>query len=340
MGAASGATMAEVILAEEGIETLFGTLDENLRGIEKAFGVSLTARGNRLHIEGDAEGTRLAESLFSQLSALLEKGYRLRPEDVGTAVRVLRESPQTSLVEFFLGGSLVDKVRQKVRPRSLQQQLYLQAMAEHDLVVSIGPAGTGKTYLAVAMAAVSLLEQRVKRIVLTRPAVEAGEKLGFLPGDLAEKVNPYLRPLYDALYDILGFEKVAKLLERGSIEVAPLAFMRGRTLNDSFIILDEAQNTTSEQMKMFLTRVGFNSKAVVNGDITQVDLPAGRVSGLREAQEVLADIEGIKFIRFTERDVVRHELVQQIVLAYERHQRRQDAGGRREEGPGGGSPGG
>lgn len=326
-----------MILADEGIETLFGTLDENLRGIEKAFGVSLAARGNRLHIEGEPEGTRLAQSLLSQLSALLERGYRLRPEDVSTAVRVMRESPETSLVEFFLGDSLVERVRQKVQPRSLQQQRYLQAMVEHDLVISIGPAGTGKTYLAVAMAAVSLLEKRVRRIVLTRPAVEAGEKLGFLPGDLVEKVNPYLRPLYDALYDILGFDKVAKMLERQTIEVAPLAFMRGRTLNDSFIILDEAQNTTSEQMKMFLTRVGFNSRAVINGDVTQVDLPSGKVSGLREAEEVLAGVAGIKFVRFTDRDVVRHELVQQIVLAYERHQRRQEEATRRDEGSGRGS---
>ncbi len=329
-GRDDGAAVTEVILADEGLETLFGTLDENLRGIERALGVALTARGNRLHIDGEPEAARLAESLVSQLSTLLEKGYRLQPEDISTAVRVIRESPQTSLVDFFLGDSLVEKVRERVKPRGLQQQHYLQAMAEHDLVISIGPAGTGKTYLAVAMAAVCLLEKRVRRIVLTRPAVEAGEKLGFLPGDLVEKVNPYLRPLYDALYDILGFDKVSKMLERQTIEVAPLAFMRGRTLNDSFIILDEAQNTTSEQMKMFLTRVGFNSRAVINGDVTQVDLPSGRVSGLKEAEEVLAGIAGIKFVRFTERDVVRHELVQQIVLAYDRHQRRQEENPRRD----------
>ena len=201
----------------------------------------------------------------------------------------------------------------------VKQQLYIQSMIDHDIVISIGPAGTGKTYLAVAMAAAALLEKRVRRIILARPAVEAGEKLGFLPGDLVEKVNPYLRPLHDALHDIIGYEKVGRMLERGIIEIAPIGFMRGRTLNDSFIILDEAQNTTSEQMKMFLTRIGFNSKAVINGDVTQVDLPQGRTSGLKEAQEVLSGVEGIKFFYFDQRDVVRHSLVQEIVSAYERH---------------------
>ncbi len=310
--------MTQVLVAEEGIPTLFGTRDANLRHIEEAFEVSLSARGNKIQIEGKSDRRALVERLLVQLSALLERGYRLEPEDVDTAVRVVKEAPETSLVEFFLSEGLLGSVQQRVRPRSVRQQLYLQAMAESDLVVSVGPAGTGKTYLAVAMAAVALQEQQVRRLILARPAVEAGEKLGFLPGDLAEKVNPYLRPLYDALYEIIGFEKVAKMLERGTIEVAPLAFMRGRTLNDSFIILDEAQNTTSEQMKMFLTRVGFNSKAVVNGDITQIDLPAGRASGLKEALEVLSDIEGVRFVHFTERDVVRHPLVAEIVRAYER----------------------
>jgi phosphate starvation-inducible PhoH-like protein len=208
-------------------------------------------------------------------------------------------------------------LRQVVTPRNVRQQDYLQAIAEHDIVFAIGPAGTGKTYLAVAMAAAALLEKTVKRIVLCRPAVEAGEKLGFLPGDLAEKVNPYLRPLHDALYDILGYEKVGRMLERNIIEVAPLAFMRGRTLNDAFIILDEAQNTTSEQMKMFLTRIGFGSKAVVTGDVTQIDLPPGKVSGLKEAERVLAGVEPIRFVRFDHRDVVRHRIVQAIVSAYD-----------------------
>lgn len=316
--------ITQVTLAEEGIESLFGTRDENLKRIERAFGVTLTARGNQLRIGGDPDRAVLAERLVSQLSLLLERGFRLQPIDVETSIRVLQESPQTSLVDFFLSDGVQATVRRLVVPRSLRQQLYLQAMGEYDLVISIGPAGTGKTYLAVAMAAAALKERQIRRIILARPAVEAGEKLGFLPGDLAEKVNPYLRPLYDALYDILGFEKVGKLLERGTIEVAPLAFMRGRTLNDSFIILDEAQNTTTEQMKMFLTRIGFNSKAVINGDITQIDLPVGKVSGLIEAQAVLNTVDGIKFIQFDERDVVRHRLVQKIVRAYDHHHRRQE----------------
>ncbi len=315
--------ITQVTLAEEGIEALFGTRDENLKRIERAFGVTLTARGNQLRIGGDPEQASLVESLVSQLSLLLEKGFRLQPIDVETSIRVIEESPHTSLVDFFLSDGIQATVRGLIVPRSLRQQLYLQAMAEYDLVISIGPAGTGKTYLAVAMAAAALKEGQIRRIILARPAVEAGEKLGFLPGDLAEKVNPYLRPLYDALYDIIGFDKVDKLLERGAIEVAPLAFMRGRTLNDSFIILDEAQNTTTEQMKMFLTRIGFNSKAVINGDITQIDLPAG-MSGLIEAQKVLDSVEGIKFIQFDERDVVRHRLVQKIVRAYDDYRRRRE----------------
>jgi phosphate starvation-inducible protein PhoH and related proteins len=312
----AGGSLTQVTLADEGISALFGTQDENLRHIERAFDVSLSARGNKVHIGGDPERRQVVERLLRQLSALLDRGYKLQSDDVDTAVRVLQQTPDTSLEDFFLPEGLIGRVREKVRPRSLTQRLYLQAMAEHDLVVSVGPAGTGKTYLAVAMAAVALQENQVRRVILARPAVEAGEKLGFLPGDLADKVNPYLRPLYDALYDIIGFEQVGRMLERGTIEVAPLAFMRGRTLNDSFIILDEAQNTTSEQMKMFLTRVGFDSKAVVNGDVTQVDLPSGKASGLQDAVRVLRDIEGIKFVHFTEHDVVRHPLVAKIVRAY------------------------
>ncbi|MEJ2085093.1 MAG: PhoH family protein [Acidobacteriota bacterium] len=321
----------EVNLADEGIDVLFGTHDENLKRIEKAFDVTVSARGGQLRISG--ERVELAEHLLRDLSDLLARGYPLRPVDVDTAIRVLREAPETSLVEFFVGEGILGAARHLVSPRSLKQQLYLKAMSEFDLVISIGPAGTGKTYLAVAMAAAALQERLVRRIILARPAVEAGERLGFLPGDLAEKVNPYLRPLYDALYDIIGFDKVGKLLERGTIEVAPIAFMRGRTLNDSFVILDEAQNTTSEQMEMFLTRIGFNSKAVITGDVTQVDLPSGRISGLVEAQSVLKSIEGIRFIRFDERDVVRHRLVQKIVRAYEKYEKRKEASGAAEQEP-------
>jgi phosphate starvation-inducible PhoH-like protein len=310
--------MTQVTLAEEGLDTLFGTQDENLRRIERTFDVTVTARGTDVNIQGDPERVTVVEHLLAELRAVHERGYHFRPGDVQTAIRVIAEAPQSSLVEFFYPEGLLASVRRLVAPRSFKQQLYLQAMIDYDIVITIGPAGTGKTYLAVAMAAAYLQEKRVRRIILARPAVEAGEKLGFLPGDLAEKVNPYLRPLHDALHDIIGFEKVARMMERGIIEVAPIAFMRGRTLNDSFIILDEAQNTTPEQMKMFLTRIGFNSKAVINGDITQIDLPQGRMSGLREAQEVLSEIEGIKFFRFDKSDVVRHSLVQQIVSAYDR----------------------
>jgi phosphate starvation-inducible PhoH-like protein len=314
--------MTQVTLAEEGIAALFGTRDENLRHIERSFKVSLSARGNKVQITGDPERQAVVERLLQQLSALLDRGYRLQADDVDTAVRVLQEAPDASLEEFFLSDGGLRQVGDKVRPRSLSQRLYLQAMAESDLVISVGPAGTGKTYLAVAMAAVALQENRVRRVILARPAVEAGEKLGFLPGDLVDKVNPYLRPLYDALYDIIGFERVTRMLERGTIEVAPIAFMRGRTLNDSFIILDEAQNTTSEQMKMFLTRLGFGSKAVVTGDVTQIDLPDGRGrSGLLAVRSFLEGIPGLEFVDLTSADVVRHRIVQDIVDAYELHER-------------------
>ncbi len=317
----AAAGTAQLRLAEEGLDALFGTQDENLRRIERTFEVTVAARGSELQILGEPGRVAVVERLLTELSGLGQKGYRFRPGDVQTAIRVLAEDPAASLLEFFLPEGLLASVRRLVTPRSIKQQLYIKAMVEYDLVITIGPAGTGKTYLAVAMAAAALFEKRVRRIVLARPAVEAGEKLGFLPGDLAEKVNPYLRPLHDALHDIIGYDKVGRMMERGIIEVAPIAFMRGRTLNDSFIILDEAQNTTTEQMKMFLTRIGYNAKAVVNGDITQVDLPQGRQSGLREAQEVLADVAGIKFFTFDQRDVVRHQLVQQIVTAYDQFDR-------------------
>ena len=327
--------MTTVTIAEDRLGLLFGTRDENLKRIESAFGVSVTARGGQIRVEGDEAPSALAAYLVEQLSMLLESGFPLQPTDVETSIRVLQEAPDTSLVDFFLGDGVLGTVRGLVRPRSMSQQIYLQAMSDFDLVISIGPAGTGKTYLAVAMAAAALKERLVRRIVLARPAVEAGERLGFLPGDLVEKVNPYLRPLYDALYDILGFDKVGRLMERGTIEVAPIAFMRGRTLNDSFIILDEAQNTTTEQMKMALTRIGFNSKAVINGDITQIDLPSGKTSGLIEARRVLKSVKGIKFIQFSERDVVRHRLVQKMVRAYDQYDQQKvdsDTGPARREG--------
>ncbi|MDX1502443.1 MAG: PhoH family protein [Thermoanaerobaculia bacterium] len=327
----------ELTLPDSGTESLFGIQDENLRRIERAFGVTVTARGDRARVEGEGSQAEVVAHLLSELGILLERGQRLRGGEVETAIRVVREDPSASLVEFFSAEGMLGAVRRLVSPRSLRQRRYLEAMQTSDMVISIGPAGTGKTFLAVATAAAALVEKRVRRIVLARPAVEAGERLGFLPGDLAEKVNPYLRPLYDALHDLLGFEKVARMLDRGIIEVAPIAFMRGRTLNDSFVILDEAQNTTSEQMKMFLTRIGFNSKAVITGDVTQVDLPAGKVSGLREAEQILAGVEGIHFIHFTERDVVRHPLVQKIITAYERHERRRKPAADAESTPAGGS---
>ncbi|HYN23263.1 MAG TPA: PhoH family protein, partial [Thermoanaerobaculia bacterium] len=309
--------MAQVTLAEEGLDTLFGTQDENLRRIERTFDVTLNARGNELNVHGDPERVQAVERLLAGLNAVTEKGYRFRPGEVQTAIRVAAESPETSLVEFFLPEGMLASVRRLVMPRTFKQQLYMQAMIDYDIVISIGPAGTGKTYLAVAMAAAALMEKKVRRIILARPAVEAGEKLGFLPGDLAEKVNPYLRPLHDALHDIIGYDKVGKMLERGIIEVAPIAFMRGRTLNESFIILDEAQNTTTEQMKMVLTRIGFGSKVVITGDITQIDLPKGLTSGLVEAIAVLNGVSGISFVYFDEKDVVRHRLVQSVIKAYE-----------------------
>ncbi len=315
--------MSRLKLAEEGLEALFGAHDHNLKLIEREFGVRLSARGNELVIDGEAEPVERVHRLMADLSALSARDFRLRAEDVRTAIRVAHQAPKMSLIEFFQPTDhILSAARRMISPRSLNQYLYMKAMLEHDIVVSIGPAGTGKTFLAVAMAATALKEKKVRRIVLARPAVEAGEKLGFLPGDLAEKVNPYLRPLDDSLYDLMGYDKVGGLLESGVIEVAPIAFMRGRTLNDSFVILDEAQNTTSEQMKMFLTRIGFGSKAVVNGDITQVDLPSFTASGLREVQDVLRGTAGIDFVYFDKRDVVRHPLVQKIVAAYEKHEKR------------------
>jgi len=296
---------------------LFGAYDENLRTIEKDTGVRIAARGSEVHLTGAAADVERVERLLLQMIDLLESGYSFRKGDVEIATRLLRDNPEAALSEFFSQGRIKAAPGRAITPKTLNQRLYIETIRSHDLVFSIGPAGTGKTYLAVAMAVSFLNEKQANRIILARPAVEAGEKLGFLPGDMSEKVDPYFRPLYDALFHLMDREKATLLMEKGAIEIAPLAFMRGRTLNDSFVILDEAQNTTSEQMKMFLTRIGHNTKVVVTGDITQIDLPPGRTSGLIEAQSVVADIEGIRFVYFTERDVVRHPLVQSIIKAYE-----------------------
>jgi phosphate starvation-inducible PhoH-like protein len=301
------------------VTALFGIADENLRAIEEAFGVRLAARGNEISVKGEGEGEETARKLLSDFSELLAIGYPLKASDVSTGIRVLKEDPGASLVEFFVETPFGPTLKSTITARNIKQRLYVQTIDRHDLVFAIGPAGTGKTYLAVAMAAAALLEKKVKRIVLARPAVEAGERLGFLPGDMLAKVDPYLRPLFDALYDMLDAERLNMYMERGTIEVAPLAFMRGRTLNDSFIILDEAQNTSPEQMQMFLTRLGFGSKVVVTGDVTQVDLPREQASGLIQVQDILGSIDDIAFIRFGHEDVVRHKLVQRIVEAYKLH---------------------
>ena len=308
--------MRKVALPEEVLIDVFGHHDENLRAIEKDLGVRVSARGTEVTVQGDADKEALATNLVEQLVTVVRGGYALKKGDVEIAARLLRDNRQAVLHEFFAAGRLRATNGRYVTPKSINQRIYLDAMRDSDLVFSIGPAGTGKTYLAVAAAVSHLSEKKVERIILCRPAVEAGEKLGFLPGDMADKVDPYFRPLYDALYHLLDRDRANAQLERGSIEIAPLAFMRGRTLNNSFVILDEAQNTTSEQMKMFLTRLGNNSKAVITGDVTQVDLPPGRTSGLIEAQSVVAAVSGIRFVYFDETDVVRHPLVQSIIKAY------------------------
>ena len=304
-------------MPDEGLETLFGSFDENLRNLETALNVKLKTSGHDLVAEGAPDDVAKAERALEQLASLLRGGYRFSRDDMRTVVQLLGRGEPVDLQDFLMRGASRSAGRRMVTPKSVTQRRYLEAIDQFDIVFGVGPAGTGKTYLAMAQAVAFLIAKRVTRIILARPAVEAGEKLGFLPGDVQEKVNPYLRPLYDALYDMLETERVERLLERGVIEIAPIAFMRGRTLNDAFVILDEAQNTTREQMKMFLTRLGFGAKAVVTGDITQIDLPSGRESGLVEALRVVDGIEGIATVYFDERDVVRHPLVQRIVKAYE-----------------------
>jgi len=308
-----------------GIEPLFGTRDENIRVLENGLNVRIQLLEDSLEIEGEESDVARAEDILSDYVALVKEGHAFTNGDLNSYFRLVTEDRELGLRGLVISGRQRNFGKKSVAPKSTNQRRYVEAIERNDLVFGIGPAGTGKTYLAVAMAVSALISKQVSRIILTRPAVEAGERLGFLPGTVQEKVDPYLRPLYDALYDMLEVERVDKLLERSVIEVAPLAFMRGRTLNDSFIIMDEAQNSTSEQMKMILTRQGFNSKMVVTGDITQIDLPGGKRSGLLEAIEVLRGVEGIRFVYFDERDVVRHNLVQRIVKAYERYNEQNSA---------------
>lgn len=305
---------------------LFGEHDENLKLVEELLEVKISARGSEVQLWGAKEDRDLALKLLNELYELVKRGYPLYRMDVGFASRILKQDPNADLKDIFLDAVYISTKKQSIAPKSLAQKEYVDAIRQYDIVLGIGPAGTGKTYLAMAMAVSSLTRKQVSRIILTRPALEAGEKLGFLPGDIQEKVNPYLRPLYDALHDMMDWQQTSRLLERGVVEVAPLAFMRGRTLNDSFVILDEAQNTTSEQMKMFLTRLGFGSKAVITGDITQIDLPASRPSGLVDVIQILKGIEGIRFVYFSELDVVRHRLVQDVIKAYEKNEARTAAG--------------
>jgi len=300
------------------IRMLCGERNSHLRLLEDKIGVSVDVRGNNLTLRGGDWEVDLAERVLCQLYEILSNEYPVYANDVSYAVRILSANPSAELKKIFLDKVYIPSNKKTITPKSINQKEYIDSIRRYDIVIGIGPAGTGKTYLAMAMAISSLVKKEVNRVVLTRPAVEAGEHLGFLPGDLYEKVNPYLRPLYDALRDMMDFEDGSRLIQRGVIEVAPLAFMRGRTLNDSFVILDEAQNATTEQMKMFLTRLGFSSKAVITGDITQTDLPEGKTSGLIEARDVLKDIKGIKFVYFSRDDVIRHPLVQEIIDAYER----------------------
>jgi phosphate starvation-inducible PhoH-like protein len=311
--------MKKIALPEEGLETLYGAHDANLKHVESLLDVTLRTHGAELIVEGDKADEQRVEQIFEQLKGLMQEGFTFGNGDVKTAASLLVQNPDVELRDYFGrdGQKPVQGTKRRVNPKSVNQRKYLDTIERNDIVFGVGPAGTGKTYLAMAQAVSYLMAKKVSRIILARPAVEAGEKLGFLPGDLQEKINPYLRPLYDALYDMMDGERANRLVERGTIEVAPIAFMRGRTLNDAFVILDEAQNTTSEQMKMFLTRLGFGSKAVVTGDITQIDLPNPRASGLVEALKIVGQIEGIGIVYFDDTDVVRHKLVQQIVKAYD-----------------------
>ncbi len=309
--------MIKIELPPRGLETLFGVHDQNIKYLESLLDVRIDARGQDVSINGDPADVETAQRILEDFSDLFKEGKHFTDKELREAFAQIAEDRAFSLRDYFTKARFNPAGKKQVAPKSANQRKYIQAIQEKDVVFGIGVAGTGKTYLAVAMAVQALMQKQVNRIVLARPAVEAGEKLGFLPGDLQDKVDPYLRPLYDALFDLMDYERVTRLLEKRVVEVAPLAFMRGRTLSDAFIILDEAQNTTSEQMKMFLTRIGFGSKAVITGDVTQVDLPTGKRSGLIEAERILSNLEGIEFVYFTEKDVVRHKLVQMIIRAYE-----------------------
>jgi len=319
----SSATQKQLSFTDnEAARILYGDLNRNLLAIEKAVGVTVKVRGTSLTISGPGEDVAITETTLNQLYELIVNGYPIYASDVAYALRIMERSPQTSLKEIFLDQVYITAKHRVVSPKSINQKFYIDAIRHNDIAFGIGPAGTGKTYLAVAMAIAAYSANQVKSIILTRPAVEAGENLGFLPGDMVEKINPYLRPLHDALNDMLGRERAKELIEREIIEIAPLAFMRGRTLNNAFVILDEAQNTTPAQMKMFLTRLGFSSKAVITGDVTQVDLPRERGSGLIHAAKILKNIKGISFCYFSDVDVVRHPLVQQIIRAYEQKKKK------------------
>jgi phosphate starvation-inducible protein PhoH and related proteins len=309
--------LKKIELPPRGLETLFGVHDQNIKYLESLLDVRIDARGQDVSIDGDPADVETAQRILEDFSDLFKEGKHFTDKELREAFAQIAEDRAFSLRDYFTKTRFNPAGKKQVAPKSANQRKYIQAIQDSDVVFGIGVAGTGKTYLAVAMAVQALMQKQVNRIVLARPAVEAGEKLGFLPGDLQDKVDPYLRPLYDALFDLIDYERVTRLLEKRVIEVAPLAFMRGRTLSDAFIILDEAQNTTSEQMKMFLTRIGFGSKAVITGDVTQVDLPTGKRSGLIEAERILSQLEGIEFVYFTDKDVVRHKLVQMIIRAYE-----------------------
>jgi phosphate starvation-inducible PhoH-like protein len=311
--------MKKVLLSDRSLKLLFGPLDENVKFLEHIFAVTIQSRDSALTIDGEEKDVNLLERILVDFSGLVDQGHNISNGDLKSAFKQIAEDAALSLHDFFPKMQLLTTGKRQVTPKSLNQRRYVEAIRQNDIVFGIGPGGTGKTFLAMAMALTYLLEKSVSRIILTRPAVEAGERLGFLPGDLEAKINPYLRPLYDALYILMEAEKIQRYLETGVIEIAPLAFMRGRTLNDAFIILDEAQNTTSEQMKMFLTRIGLHSKAVITGDVTQIDLPLARNSGLVEAKTILSDVEGLAFCYFNEGDVVRHHLVRLIIKAYQQH---------------------